>query len=163
MRRWPARGSSRLADAENLPQDETKPRSDVALALVSLADHKREKGQLKDANELQQIAEFVQGSETGHLQPATVSATKNESSKPEDPLVETAPSMDIPPGIYNIGNTCYLNSLLQYFFNVVPVRQLLKEFDSFKLELDEEHVEQRTTGGNALKFDLNEAIVARQC
>jgi len=142
--------------------DETKPRSDVALALISLADHKREEGQLKDANELQQIAEFVQGSEIDHLRPAAATTSKNDSSKPEDPLVEVAPSMDVPPGIYNIGNTCYLNSLLQYFFNVVPVRQLLKEFDSFKLELDEEHVEQRTTGGNALKFNLNEAIVARQ-
>lgn len=32
------------------------------------------------------------------------------------------PSNDIPTGIDNIGNTCYLNSVLQYFFSITEVR-----------------------------------------
>ncbi|SPO24433.1 related to UBP2 - ubiquitin-specific proteinase [Ustilago trichophora] len=32
------------------------------------------------------------------------------------------PSNDIPAGIDNIGNTCYLNSVLQYFFSITEVR-----------------------------------------
>ncbi|KAH7029123.1 uncharacterized protein B0I36DRAFT_363709 [Microdochium trichocladiopsis] len=141
--------------------DETKSRSEVARALDSLANHKRGLGELNDAEELQQMASFLQGSETGHLQAKQAATPKHESTG-SNSLSEPAKSMDIPPGIYNIGNTCYLNSLLQYFYNVVPIRRLLKNFDDFKLELDAEHVNRRTTGGNALKFSLDEAIVARQ-
>ncbi|SJX63141.1 related to UBP2-ubiquitin-specific proteinase [Sporisorium reilianum f. sp. reilianum] len=32
------------------------------------------------------------------------------------------PSNDLPAGIDNIGNTCYLNSVLQYFFSITEVR-----------------------------------------
>ena len=32
------------------------------------------------------------------------------------------PSNDVPAGIDNIGNTCYLNSVLQYFFSITEVR-----------------------------------------
>ncbi len=32
------------------------------------------------------------------------------------------PSADVPAGIDNIGNTCYLNSVLQYFFSITEIR-----------------------------------------
>lgn len=32
------------------------------------------------------------------------------------------PSADLPAGIDNIGNTCYLNSVLQYFFSITEIR-----------------------------------------
>ncbi|KAJ1919201.1 ubiquitin-specific protease ubp2 [Mycoemilia scoparia] len=34
----------------------------------------------------------------------------------------------LPLGLDNIGNTCYLNSLLQYYFSVLPLRELLSKF-----------------------------------
>ncbi|VEU20709.1 DEKNAAC101529 [Brettanomyces naardenensis] len=34
-----------------------------------------------------------------------------------------------PTGLNNIGNTCYLNSLLQYYFVVKPLRELVLNFD----------------------------------
>ena len=43
-------------------------------------------------------------------------------------------SLNDPRGIRNIGNTCYLNSLLQYFFTVKPVRHLVEDFERYKQE-----------------------------
>ncbi|QPG75237.1 hypothetical protein FOA43_002587 [Brettanomyces nanus] len=34
-----------------------------------------------------------------------------------------------PAGLNNIGNTCYLNSLLQYYFVIKPLRELILNFD----------------------------------
>ncbi|KAK9452222.1 uncharacterized protein V1518DRAFT_410664 [Limtongia smithiae] len=41
-----------------------------------------------------------------------------------------------PVGLQNIGNTCYLNSLLQYYFTVKPLRSLILSFDELGLKDD---------------------------
>ncbi|KAJ1970869.1 ubiquitin-specific protease ubp2, partial [Dimargaris verticillata] len=33
----------------------------------------------------------------------------------------------LPAGLHNIGNTCYLNSLLQYYFTVFPLREAIQD------------------------------------
>lgn len=35
-------------------------------------------------------------------------------------------SKKLPPGLWNIGNTCYLNSLLQYYYSIPPLREYLE-------------------------------------
>jgi ubiquitin carboxyl-terminal hydrolase 25 len=41
---------------------------------------------------------------------------------------------DEPVGLDNIGNTCYLNSLLQFLFTVVDLRQIVLNFDDYKMD-----------------------------
>ncbi|KAK4683835.1 hypothetical protein P7C73_g6382, partial [Tremellales sp. Uapishka_1] len=36
---------------------------------------------------------------------------------------------DIPVGLQNIGNTCYLNSILQYLYSIKPVREAILAFE----------------------------------
>jgi ubiquitin carboxyl-terminal hydrolase 25/28 len=42
-----------------------------------------------------------------------------------------------PVGLTNMGNTCYLNSYLQFFFAVKPMRDLILDFDEFKIDTDD--------------------------
>ncbi|KAI9728402.1 MAG: ubiquitin-specific protease ubp2 [Chrysothrix sp. TS-e1954] len=41
-------------------------------------------------------------------------------------------AMDEPRGLRNIGNTCYLNSLLQYFFSIKSVREVVEKIEENK-------------------------------
>ena len=39
------------------------------------------------------------------------------------------PRKDIPVGLQNIGNTCYLNSILQYMYSIKPLREAVMHFE----------------------------------
>ncbi|RWA10545.1 hypothetical protein EKO27_g4552 [Xylaria grammica] len=119
--------------------DKSVDRHRVIQALEVLSDHKRQNYQILEAESLREAADFLrqtQGVPTGQpesLDPAHCLAT------------DSAAPFLTPPGLRNIGNTCYLNSLLQYFYN-----------------LDDASVDNRRTGGNGTRVTLEEAIVARQ-
>ncbi|KAJ5779593.1 hypothetical protein N7457_007313 [Penicillium paradoxum] len=44
---------------------------------------------------------------------------------------------DWPVGLQNIGNTCYLNSLLQFYFSIRPFREMVLDFERFQMDLDD--------------------------
>lgn len=46
------------------------------------------------------------------------------------------PAENWPAGLDNIGNTCYLNSLLQYYFCIKPLRDLVLNFDEDDFDLE---------------------------
>ncbi|KAI1657007.1 cysteine proteinase [Daldinia decipiens] len=132
-------------------QDENADKTKIVEAIDVLSELKRQQDKPEEAAELQQIAEFVKM--TGYAPMLT-------SQLHASPILGN--SVNTPPGLKNIGNTCYLNSLLQYFYNVKIIRDIVLNFDSVKLDLDEETVGQRRTGGNGTSVNIEEAIVARQ-
>lgn len=51
-----------------------------------------------------------------------------------------------PVGLESHGNTCYLNSLLQYYFSVAPLRDIVLNYDDYKLDTTK-HQEKRERVG----------------
>ncbi|KAI0165202.1 cysteine proteinase [Hypoxylon sp. FL1284] len=136
---------------EHLVEENNVDRSKIIEAIDVISELKRQQDKPEEAAELQQIAEFIKA--TGGM----------PIPDPQPPsMPEPTFSLNTPPGLRNIGNTCYLNSLLQYFYNVKVIHDLVVNFDQVKLDLTEEAVAQRRTGGNGTSVNLEEAIVARQ-
>ena len=68
---------------------------------------------------------------------------------------------DWPVGLRNIGNTCYLNSLLQFYFTVEPFRNMVLDFDEFKMALDSESIDKKQVGSR--KVSVAEIKRSQRC
>ncbi len=88
-----------------------------------------------------------------------VGCSPPEGSDSTEPLGD----LTLPVGLNNIGNTCYLNSLLQYLFTVKAVRDVVTNYDEFRLNLADDSIQQRRLGGNKMEMDRGEAVVAQAC
>lgn len=66
-----------------------------------------------------------------------------------------------PIGLDNIGNTCYLNSLLQYYYTVKSVREVVMNFEQIRMPLNEEDIKKKRVGGRAVS--KAEIIKAQKC
>ena len=72
-----------------------------------------------------------------------------------------APPPDWPVGLENIGNTCYLNSLLQFYFTVKPLREIILNFHEVEMEVTPASLGQKRVGSR--KVSLKEIERAKKC
>lgn len=70
-------------------------------------------------------------------------------------------TLEEPVGLENIGNTCYLNSLLQFLFTMTELRGVVLHFDDYKMSLDPTGMGQKRVGQR--KVSLKEVQTAQKC
>lgn len=61
--------------------------------------------------------------------------------------IPARPAAEWPVGLQNLGNTCYLNSLLQYYFTIKPFRDLLLNLDQHKQDIQALTADNKKVGG----------------
>ncbi|KAL6454705.1 UBP2 Ubiquitin carboxyl-terminal hydrolase 2 [Candida maltosa Xu316] len=64
--------------------------------------------------------------------------------------ISLLPAENWPVGLDNIGNTCYLNSLLQYYFCIKPLRELILTFNEKNYNLSD-YSDTRKIGGRKVE------------
>jgi ubiquitin carboxyl-terminal hydrolase 25/28 len=105
------------------------------------------------------------GSKDSYTEALRVIALDRQSNfllrKLEDPNADVQAGTAEPVGLDNIGNTCYLNSLLQYYYTVKPVRDMVINFQQHRTSLNEEDIRKKRVGGRIV--DKSEIIKAQKC
>ena len=71
------------------------------------------------------------------------------------------PVSEWPVGLENIGNTCYLNSLLQFYFTIKPLRNLVLRINDFKMSTVGESLSSKRVGSR--NVSEKEVDRAQQC
>jgi ubiquitin carboxyl-terminal hydrolase 25 len=88
------------------------------------------------------------------------SATLLDALRAKGIRTESA-SEDWPVGLENIGNTCYLNSLLQFLFTIPKLRNLVLNFDDFRVDLSNYDMASRRVGSRHIT--VQETEKAQKC
>ncbi|KAA1097497.1 ubiquitin-specific protease ubp2 [Puccinia graminis f. sp. tritici] len=114
---------------------------------IGVSDQPGQKDVLREA--LQVIARHRKSQLIESRLVAEIKGGNAESAMEIVPYSPPPVSYDLPAGLNNIGNTCYLNSLLQYFFSVRELREILLRFPEFEQDIDEhqEMKEKKRVGG----------------
>lgn len=81
--------------------------------------------------------------------------------KLDDPNADVKADTADPVGLDNIGNTCYLNSLLQYYYTVKPIRDMVIDFQNHRMIISEENLRKKRAGGRIIT--KAEIIKAQKC
>ena len=63
-----------------------------------------------------------------------ISAVQRALSGPSASVNTGHPPETWPVGLVSHGNTCYLNSLLQYYFSLKPLRDIVTNYDQYKMD-----------------------------
>lgn len=105
--------------------------------------------------------------QTDNLKSAMAAIAKSRSSRRInkflnlDHVPSEYPLSEWPVGLENIGNTCYLNSLLQFLFSIKPLRDLVLNIDDYKMPIDEATLRTKRVGSRVVS--RHEVTRAQQC
>lgn len=58
-----------------------------------------------------------------------------------------------PVGIENLGNTCYLNAILQFLFTIKPLREYVLNIDEHLMEVNDENIRKKRVGSRMVTAD----------
>jgi ubiquitin carboxyl-terminal hydrolase 25 len=89
------------------------------------------------------------------------SATLLDALRAKGVRTESA-SEDWPVGLENIGNTCYLNSLLQFLFTIPKLRNLVLHFDDYRVDLSNYDMAGRRVGSRHVTVQETEKAQKRK-
>ncbi|KAI8066868.1 hypothetical protein BC940DRAFT_301744 [Gongronella butleri] len=78
----------------------------------------------------------------------------------QEEMQPVAPEDRSPIGLNNIGNTCYLNSLLQYYFSLVPFRDVVLDMNDYVENEDKADWQPKKIGG--IEVDQKEVRRAKK-
>ena len=121
------------------------------------------KGVANDLNN-DRLSEYAQIQST--IFESQLEAQGNANGEDEGTPLTRLGDSSLPVGLSNIGNTCYLNSLLQYLYTIKGVREIVNNFDKYKLPMDSEDdkaIKERKIGGNKMTMERGEVAVAQAC
>lgn len=137
--------------------------TDQAYARLGIEDHSLEDDMVLTTFDIR-LSEMP--SETEDLREALRSIGRARGSQKigaflQSPSTARVASSDWPVGLENIGNTCYLNSLLQFYFTVKPLRELILNFYRVEMAVTHEMLSQKRVGSR--KVSLREIERAKKC
>jgi ubiquitin carboxyl-terminal hydrolase 25/28 len=82
---------------------------------------------------------------------------------PNADVQATRTTSDEPVGLENIGNTCYLNSLLQFYYTIKPLRDVVMNFDAYRVDPNDHDIRSgKKRVGNRV-VDRAEVVKAQRC
>lgn len=133
----------------------------IGLYQVKMSDEPAEKNMHQDklkaiaiARNSMELIEFLKA-EKGITSLTSLETIQQIMGVP--PHMLTSPALSGPVGLNNIGNTCYFNSLLQYYFTLLPFRHTMIHNEIY---VEDEQSELKKIGG--IKVDQSEIKRAKK-